>query len=184
MGRRITDLTAVLDLFEGFQESMYRLETLQAYDVAYERARYEAFLTGEPVDPTPGPWQATIRRHRDAGRAVERVHVVVEPLTDYLRYEIATSYRRNITAGEHIAMIPATSGHWPAGVPTQDYWLFDDRDLWTMRYDPQGQFVAAEQATDPAQIHDAVEGKRAALAAGIPLDTYLATRHPTLRPAP
>jgi hypothetical protein len=181
MGRRITDLAAVLDLFEGFEESMYRLEALQVYDVAYERARYDAFLAAEPIDLAPGPWQEAIRRHRDAGRAVERVHVVFEPLTDYVRYEIATSYRRGVAAGEFIAIIPATAGHWPAGVPTQDYWLFDDREVWAMEYDSHGRFVVAEHRTQPAEIQDAVHGKRNALAAAIPLDSYLATSHPVLR---
>ena len=178
---RITDLDEVLDLFDGFETSMYRLETLQAYDVEYERGRYEAFLTGEQVDVTPGPWQARIRRHRAAGRTVERVHVVHEPLTDYLRYEMATAYRLGAAAGERIVILPTVPGHWPTDIPPQDYWLFDDHDLWVMKYDDLGQFIAAEHRTEPTEIQDAVEGRRAALAAGIPFDRYLATSQPTLR---
>jgi hypothetical protein len=170
-----------LDLFDRFEESMYRLETLQVYDVAYERARFEAFLAGEPIDLAPGPWQQTIRGHRDAARAVERVHVVVEPLTDYLRYEIATSYRRGVAAGERIAILPATPEDWPAGVPTQDYWLFDDRDVWVMEYDRDGRFVMAENKTTPGQIQLAVQAKRIALATATPLDDYVAAHHPALR---
>lgn len=181
MGRQITDLSAVLGLFDSFEESTYRLETLQAYDVAYERVQFEAFLAGEPIDLTPGSWQEAIRRHRRAGRAVERVHVVFEPLTDYLRYEMATSYRRGAAAGERIAIIPAAPGRWPEGVPTQDYWLFDDRDLWIMRYNRQGQFVMAEQRTEREEIKNAVGGKRIALAAALSLDTYLEATCPSPR---
>jgi hypothetical protein len=181
MGRRITDLVAVLGLLESFDESMYRLETLQVYDVAYERPRYEAFLAGKPADLAPGPWQVLIHGHLDAGRAVQRVHVVSEPLTDYLRYEIATSYRRSVVAGECIAIIPTMPGRWPSGIPTKDYWLIDDHDLWTMVYDDQGRFVAAEQIAEPAELQDAVDGKYRALATALPLDAYLATSHPELR---
>lgn len=179
MCRRITDLTAFLELglFEGIEESMYRLETLQTYDVAYERARYDAFLAGEPADMAPGPWQEMIRRHTAARRRVERVHIVFDPLTDYLVYELATTYPRSAAAGERIGIIGTTPGQWPAGVPTTDYWLFDDRDLWIMEYDPQGRFVAAEQASDPERIQSAVRGKRAALAASTPVAEYKAA-HP------
>jgi hypothetical protein len=181
MGLRITNLAAMIDLCEQFQESMYRLETLQTYDVAYERAQYAAFLAGEAIDLTPGRWQASVGRHRSAGRAVDRVHVAVEPLTDYLRYELATSYRRNVAAGERIGIIPATPGRWPTGVPAWDYWLFDDQHLWIMRYDHQGQFVEAEHRTDPTEIRSAVVGKQVALTTAIPFDDYLKTRNPALR---
>jgi hypothetical protein len=181
MGSRITNLAAVIDLCGQIQESMYRLETLQAYDVAYERAQYAAFLAGEAIDLTPGPWQVSVGRHRSASRAVERVHVVTEPLTDYLRYEMATSYRRNRAAGERIGIIPATPGHWPSDVPTRDHWLFDDRDLWIMLYDHQGRFIEAERRTDPAEIRNAVVGKQVALTTAIPFDDYLQTRNPALR---
>jgi hypothetical protein len=175
MGRRITEVSQLHELFERFEHSMFRLETLQAYHVAYERARFHAFLAGASIDLTPGPWQQMIRRHRDAGRAAQRVHVVIEPLTDYLRYELTTSYRRNLEAGEVVGIVPATSSRWPPSIPNRDYWLFDDRDLWALDYDLQGRFVVAEQTSDDAAVQNAVIGKRAALTVAIPLDTYLAT---------
>jgi len=181
MIERITNLDDVLDLFEGFETSMYRLEALQVYDVAYERDRYEAFLAGEPVDLAPSSWQNLVRRHRAEGRDVDRVHVVFEPLTEYLRYEMSTAYQRNAAAGERIAIIATAEGSWPAHVPTVDYWLFDDRDLWIMIYDAQGQFVAAERRTEPTEVQRSVSGKYAALRAAVPLADYLAAQPPLLR---
>jgi hypothetical protein len=177
---RITDLAQLLDLFESIENSMYRLETLQAYHVAYERARFEAFLAGDRIDLTPGPWQQLIRKHHRAGRAAQRVHVVLEPLSDYLRYELATTYRRNLAAGEVVGIIPTSGCRWPPAVPSRDYWLFDDRDLWAMDYDFQGRFVVAEQTRDDTSVQNAVRGKWAALTAAIPLDAYLAARPTSL----
>lgn len=172
MERHITDLDELLPLFEDFTASMYRLETLQSYDVAYERADVEAFLAGQAIDLAPGPWQEMIRRHRRAGRQVQRVHVVVEPLSTYLRYEIATAYWRNAAAGEDIRLLSTVQGHWPQGVPTQDYWLFDDQDLWTMEYDTDGRFVAAEHHSDSDAVQRAVAGKHTALRLATPLHQY------------
>jgi hypothetical protein len=181
MGRQITDLDDVLGLCAEFEESRFRLETLQRYDVAYEQARYAAFLAGEAIDLTPGAWHESIRRHRALGKAVERVHVVIEPLSDYLKYEIATSYRRSLLAGEQIGIVEATPDRWPPDIPARDYWLFDDREVWVMEYDVDGRFLMAEHQTDPRDIRAAVAGKHAALGAATPLDEYLHTRHPTLR---
>jgi len=36
---------------------------------------------------------------------------VVEPLTDYLRYELGWSYPPNVKAGEDIRILPAEAGH-------------------------------------------------------------------------
>ena len=69
---------------------------------------------------------------------MQRVHVVVEPLTAYLRYELAWSYTPE--AGEDIRIIPVQTGQWPAGLPGLggDFWLFDSARLLRMHYDPAG----------------------------------------------
>jgi hypothetical protein len=107
-GRVIRDLDSgeFDQLFRDVRASWFRLETLQRYDAGYERAGFAAFLRGEPVDPTPGPWHAMIREHVAAGRRLERVHVIEEPLSDYIRYELA-AYSRTIAAGEDVASSPS-----------------------------------------------------------------------------
>ena len=43
---------------------------------------------------------------------MQRVHVVSEPLTDYLRFEI-TGYRLNVEAGEDVRILPRRQqGAW------------------------------------------------------------------------
>src|SRR5215216_3674904 len=52
----ITELNAQAfgRLFTDIRSSWFRLETLQRYDVEYEREDLAAFLRGEPLDTTPG----------------------------------------------------------------------------------------------------------------------------------
>jgi len=178
MGRRITDLAdgAFTEAFEGVQRWMYRLETRQQYAVDYERDLYEAFLTGAEVQREPGPHQAMIRRHRAAGVHVARVHVLVQPLSEYARFEIAAMYPTNIASGEDIRIIATTVAGWPDAVPRHDYWLLDDQ-LWVMAYDESGAFVYAEHRDDPGEVAVHQGWRDLALVQSIPLADYLATAH-------
>jgi hypothetical protein len=156
-GRRFTDLSnpAWEQLFQDVRSSWFRLETLPAYDVQYEAEEFATFQATGAIDPTPGPWQQMISDHVAHGRRLQRVHVVREPLSDYLRYELAV-YARNAEAGEEIRLLPVTGDDWPQRVPERgDYWLFDDERLWTMRDDSAGRFVAAEEVPEPPAVESA-----------------------------
>jgi hypothetical protein len=167
----VTDLSAVLERAGAIEQGMFRLETLQFYDVSYELQAYRAFLDARTVDLTPGPWQELIRRHAAAGRACRRVHVVREPLTSYLRYELAAPYARSAAAGERIGILVAAPGRWPDGVPSYDYWLFDD-ELWVMRYDHVGRFVAIEVDDDRSTVAEHRHAAEVAIAAATPVTEY------------
>ena len=181
MGRRIIDLEdpAFGELFQSIERSWFRLETLQVYTVAYEADRVAAFLAGERVDLTPGPWQEMIRRHRAAGRQLARVHIVEEPLSDYIRYELAI-YPRALAAGEDVRIIPTRRGAWPPGLPHKDFWILDDA-VWRMDYDDDGRFTAMVLIDDPAVAARYHAWRDAAHAASVPYARYTAG-HPLLRP--
>jgi hypothetical protein len=170
---KITDLEspAFGRLFTSVQRSWFRLEALQVYDVRYEREEFARFLQGEGVDLTPGPWQEMIHRHVAAGRHLTRVHVVEEPHTDYIRYELA-GYPVNVEAGEDVRIIPVRRGTWPAGVPRRDFWLFDDRDAWPMVYDSAGRFLYTEME-DPATLAQYRRWRDAALTQSLGLAAYI-----------
>jgi hypothetical protein len=164
-------------LFTGVQSSWFRLETLQHYDVEYEHAEFAAFLRGEPLSAAPGPWQTMIREHVAAGRELVRVHVVEEPLSDYVRYELH-AYEPNAEAGEEVRVIPVRRGAWPTGVPRHDYWLFYDRRLWLMDYDTAGAFQAASLVDDPAAVDQHRHWRDTALERSMALSDYTAAHLP------
>jgi hypothetical protein len=164
-------------LFTDVQRSWFRLETLQRYDVEYERDELAAFLRGEPLNAEPGQWQAMIREHVAAGRELARVHVIEEPLTDYIRYELR-AYEPNAEAGEDVRVIPVRQGAWPAGVPRHDYWLFDDDHLWLMDYDAVGAFQAARLIDDPTSVEQHRRWRDTAIAQSIALRDYTAAQQP------
>ncbi|MEU1814000.1 DUF6879 family protein [Streptomyces roseifaciens] len=128
-------------LFETFERTAFRLETLDEYDIEEEREEFAQFLAGGDMGPewADNPW---VRSMTDKGKRVSRVHVLRSPLTDYLRYELS-AYPGNIKAGEEIGIIDL-SEQTVAGLPDHDFWLFDDRDVYRMHYTEAGTFVGAE----------------------------------------
>ncbi|NGN95757.1 hypothetical protein G5C66_23845 [Nocardioides sp. KC13] len=166
------------EVFHTLTDSWFRLETLQIYNVDSERDKYQEFLrTGQVQSPGSDDWRAVIAGHKAEGRSLRRVHVVEEPLTDYLRFEIA-AYVGNHAAGEDILLLPVARGQWPEGLPRgTDFWLFDDGlpscTAWAMNYDDGGGFHGAELVRDPGTIETYRRWRDTALAAAVPLNDYL-----------
>lgn len=141
-------------LFLDFQYTAYRLEALQRYDVTYEQDEFGRFLSGETRGTFPGisEWiEGTVAKAVENGKHMHRVHVVEEPLSDYVRFECAWSYEHTVAAGEDVRIIPVPWGEWP-DLPHDDYWLFDSSLLVAMHYDDESAFVSAEVIDDPHQI--------------------------------
>ncbi len=179
MGLRISDLAdpAFEAAFAGVQQSWFRLETLQAYDAPSEREPLRAFLAGEPHPPATEPskaWTAMIQTHVTAGRQLRRVHVIEEPLTPYVEFELAWGYAAGIAGGEDIRVIPVQRGQWPAGLPHEDFWLFDSAAVWRMDYDSAGHVLGAELFDDPDYVARRLAWRDTALRTAVPLDDYLA----------
>lgn len=162
----------------GCRRLVFRLETLQVYRGSGEDEWIAAFERGAP-HPPPEPeqdeWEAMIRSMTAAGVLIQRVHVVTEPLTDYLRFELAWAYPPNAAAGEDVSIADATAG-WPMGVARHDYWLLDDR-VYDGVYEPDGTWRGVRPQHGQAAIEAAQKSRLAALGAAVPLADFLAT-HP------
>ncbi len=180
MSTRITDVTSAEfgALFTRFDHTADRWEGGQVYDVSYETVPYQAFLAGrpQPRDPAKSAWTAMLDAARITRKLVRRVHLVDEPLTDYLRYELGVSYPPNADAGEDIRILPADTipGTTLARLRAlKDYWLFDSSDAWVMDYDRDGRFLGIEQVTDPDVIVSLAYWRDAALHYSLPYADYM-----------
>jgi len=138
----------------------------------YDEYGEKANNAGRPKPANPGheQWQAMVRTNVRAGRILQRVHVVTEPLSQYLQLELTWGYGPNAATGEDIRIIPVQAGDaWPPDVPQgADYWLFDSAELYHQHYDPEGTWLGTEIVTDPARIVAACQGRDAALHQAIP----------------
>jgi hypothetical protein len=94
-----------------FTSTLFRLETLDRYEVGSDGDDFARYLTDGPgPDMTrKGSWLDHIRGEVARGLHTYRVHVVRGPLTGYLRFEFEWGYAYNAAVGE-------------AAVPFADYW--------------------------------------------------------------
>lgn len=162
-----------------FRRDVFRLETLQVYRGSGEDDLIDLFAAGAvgpPPDPEQDAWEALIRAHRAAGRTVRRVHVVVEPLTSYLRFEMTWQYAPSVAAGEEIGIVVVAGDDWPAEVPHLDFWLYDDQERFDCVYAEDGTWLGVEPTYEPAAIDEAVRWRDVALGYAEPWESFVAGR--------
>lgn len=164
---------AVFD--SSFRRSAFRLEVLDRYAVAAEAEPFRRFLAGEPQDPAwREPYKEFVRTALRDGKRIARVHVVREPLSDYLEFELTCGYPANVAAGEDVRVLRRTS--WPhLRLPDHDYWLFDDRVAAVMIYDQAGGFLGADVTSDPPAVARYRRARDLAMHHSVPLAAYLAS---------
>jgi hypothetical protein len=146
--------------------SMFRLETLDAYEVASDGNDYGRYLRGEPEpdQERKGAWLRNLEAENSRGLRRSRVHVLETPLRDpYLRYEVEWGYLPNVAAGEDVRILDLSEANLTAEerdllLAVGDYWMLNDGEqVVLMRYDNGGQFVGAELVEDPAPFVQATE---------------------------
>lgn len=166
---------SLLERLATFRYSLFRLETLQAYSGSSEDEAYAAYRADQavPVTEELAQWCERIGARVRNGAIVQRVHVVTEPLTDYMRFELA-SYAPNVKAGEDVRVIPVRQdGAWPLDVGREDFWLVDSREVWGMAYADDGSWLGTEATTDPDAVIDACFIRDAALTQAMPWSQYM-----------
>jgi hypothetical protein len=180
MGRHISFGDVFAGLFDWFTTRAFRLETLDQYAVGYEEEAMRRFLAGEPIDPDIiAPWLDRVAAVTAAGRRMERVHVVTEPLSDYLRFEM-DGYRFTVAAGEDVRILPRSVAR-ELELPGEDFWLFDDGPVARMHYDRHGNFLGAELVEEPEVVARYCRWRDVALEAATPYARYVA-EYQELRP--
>jgi hypothetical protein len=151
-----------------FTQSAFRLEQLDHYSSPDEAEAFARYLAGEPDDLSwRQPWLDLVREAVGLGKSMTRVHVVTEPWTPYIAFELWT-YEPAVVAGEDIRIIVRD------GSPSidHDFWLVDST-VARMDYDPEGVWRGL-WLTDHASIVATYKTWRSAIvSASVPLTTYL-----------
>lgn len=158
-----------------FDRRAFRLEQLDYYDSPGTAQRVARFLAGEPDDPAiRAGWDRFLAELARGGKTLSRVHVVDEPLSDYLRFEFAF-YAGSVAAGEDVRILPRSRAAGLA-LPPFDFWLFDDRAAAVMAYDPAGAWTGAQLVTDRAFVSACRRWRDATMTAAVPFLDYIEGR--------
>jgi hypothetical protein len=135
---------------ENFSKTLFRLETLDQYEVASDGSDFARYLNGDP-GPDPErkqPWLDHLRNEAERGLYRHRVHILRSPLSDYIRYECEWGYAYNVRAGEDVRILDVAERSCPEDVVDHDFWLIDDVKVLRMHYGANGQYLGAEIMPD------------------------------------
>lgn len=169
----------VHDFDSLFRRRIFRLEGMDYYDAENEREPYGRFLAGDPADwAWREPWKRLVRGHRAAGRIMQRVHIVTEPVSDYVRFELLRVYPANVEAGEDVRILSRKVANdlW---LGPYDYWFFDDDLAAILVYDGSGRVVRVEMDRDVATLDWLRHERDEALSLAVPLAQYVAEHNIT-----
>ena len=156
--------------FTAFRHTAFRLELLDLYSVPEEESVLKQFLSGstKPPDDFNKDWIKILSAATSAGKKFERVRLVREPIHDYLKFEVAWGYAKNIEAGEGVSVIHyGQMPYFKTVVPIfNDFWLFDDSHCYLMEYDFLGHFLGVRKL--PSQhVDQYVDLKKEALSKAV-----------------
>ena len=135
----------MIEYFKNFKRYAFRLELLQKYDVSEEKEEFEEFMKTGEIDKKAQSlameeWYEIIRQAKQRGAQMKRVHVVVLPLSDYLRFEIA-AYEFNVKEGEEVFLLSQADFNKIETSINSDFWLFDDTTVLKMKYGSGGEYL-------------------------------------------
>jgi hypothetical protein len=158
-------------MFATFQHTAWRLESRRRYASDETTDTYAAFTRGESVvwDLTD-PWCVERREQTALGKTFQRVRIVDEPPTTGQLY-LLDNARRNTMVGEEIRMLPRSAA---AGLPDEDFWIFDSRVVALLAFDEQDDLVGVDLITNPVEVLTYCQARDAAWHHAIPFDQYQA----------
>ncbi|MGW0734283.1 DUF6879 family protein [Streptomyces sp. NPDC002851] len=162
--------------FTEIKHEAWRLETLPQYLVPQEVAEFAAFREGQPpLTPyTASSYTERVSRQRVEGKYNGRVHIVTQPLSEYLRFEFTRYYAVHVRAGDDIRILDVTDRPNPLqGV--QDFWMFDRTEVVLMNYEQDGTQINRE--VFEGDVSPFIEYQRIAMAASMPFEEYVNGGH-------
>ncbi|MHB9861450.1 DUF6879 family protein [Streptomyces sp. YIM S03343] len=158
--------------FDAYERTAWRFEAQPTYTMHKEAENVARFLRGEPkpVDHN-SRWHDRVRGFVASGRAIGRVRIVRQPLTDYQRYQFAWGIPGNINAGEDIRILDVTQNDYELPLSGTDWWMFDESRIVHLNFRPDGTQINRELFT--GDITPYLEWRRIALAHSVPFSEYV-----------
>lgn len=142
-----------VDLLAACTRSAVHLEMRDQYGVAHEADDFGTWLeTGQldtdPASPDWAPWVRLVSQARQRGVVVRRARIVSEPVSDYIRYEHASTVV-NVFAGEEVRWLPRRRAS-DIALPGNDFWLFDGEVVRWGYFSGDGAMTGHENDDNPA----------------------------------
>lgn len=163
------------ELLVNCRHSAVHLETRDVYEVENEDEDFAAWRAGrrhtpENRDEWWNDFHTSVARAVGRGVTVRRARVVSEPLSEYVRYEHASTFQ-NVLAGEEVRWLPRRLAS-DLLIPANDLWLFDQNLIRFGLFSGEGTFVGHTFSDDPALIKSVSESFESIWNRAVPHDSY------------
>ena len=160
-------------LFKTFKHTAWRLETRRGYASDREDPDYLAFLsTGTSTCDPDEPWFINIKAQTEAGKRVGRVRIADSPPTTEQLFLLDYA-RHNAAVGEDICYLWRQDAD-RAGLPAEDFWIFDSRIVALLNFDDADNLLNIELITEPAEVVRYCIARDAAMHHAVPYDQFAA----------
>ncbi|GAA2621870.1 hypothetical protein SMC26_33040 [Actinomadura fulvescens] len=142
-----------VELLQGARQTAYHLEMRDGY--MRSDPWYQAWARGDTAEfeaRLERPWLDLIREVTGRGVQVRRVRIVSEPVSDYIRFEHATT-ASNVAAGEEIRWLPRRRAS-DLALPGNDCWIVDGEAVLFHHFTGEGELAtdAREFITAPSIV--------------------------------
>ena len=127
-------------LWSNAKRSIFRLESLPKYRIAYDLKNFEKFKKGKKyLSQKETNWFKRIKRAKNKNIKIQRVRIFSYPISAYLRYEI-DFWRHSAKFGEEILFLESKKYKkikHHLKIKPKDFWLFDNKNLILFHYDKE-----------------------------------------------
>lgn len=159
------------ELLQACKSSAVHLEMRDAYTPA--DPWFQAWLAGDREEferRLLRPWLNLIREVTGRRVQIRRARVICEPVTDYIRFEHATT-ESNVSAGEDVRWLPR---HLATGLllPANDYWVFDGQRVQFNYFSGPGESLDSRMSDDPVLVKQCAAAFEAVWERAIPHQDY------------
>jgi hypothetical protein len=128
-------------LFSSAQTTMFKAEVMQDYSAVDDTPSLHAWIAGNKGESIRLMQEDTsYSDYRDhclkSPTTITRVHVVSEPYTPYLEWEINVIYKQSlIPSGAETILLAPLSRLTNTQLPAGDFWIFDDETVLQWEYE-------------------------------------------------
>lgn len=123
-------------LFDEFTRSAWRYECQGEYHEPVEEEPWRQWRGGVRDNSWIKPWTERVREMRRQGKTFQRVRMLTDPLTEYLRWMLYVT-DANVAAGDEIRWVDEQTAH-DLGMPSYDFYIFDEDRVAIMHFGDHG----------------------------------------------
>lgn len=141
-------MTSFTERLQAAQRTAFHLEMRDSYTP--DDPTYLSWTRGEHLDMAEffRPWTELVQAAVGRGVIMRRARIVSEPVTDYIRFEHATT-PLNLAAGEEVRWLPRRQAS-DIALPGNDFWILDGELVRFGHFSGDGDVLGEEWTEDPS----------------------------------